>query len=139
VGASDLALMLWLYSWLVIFATMGAALWGIIRRPNMLKKIICLTVLGDTTYVFMNMVGYRLVYPVTPPIIPNFHPSPSYISEFVRHSVDPIPPTLTLTGVVINLAVTMLLVFIAVRNYRLYGTLDYREISRIKKEVGEGG
>ncbi|MEM4786273.1 MAG: sodium:proton antiporter, partial [Desulfurococcaceae archaeon] len=52
--------------------------------------------------------------------------------EFIKRSVDPLPQALVLTAIVIGLAVTLFLVFLTLQIYRTYGTLDIREIRRLR-------
>ncbi|MDH5662655.1 MAG: sodium:proton antiporter, partial [Elusimicrobiota bacterium] len=46
--------------------------------------------------------------------------------------VDPLPQALILTAIVIGLAVTVLIVSIAVRIYEKYGTFDITKIRRLR-------
>ena len=128
----------WLYIWLIIMANMGLAIYGLIMRPNILKKIACLTVLADTSFIVLAFIGYRFKYPVSPYIMTNWAPNNATITHFISESVDPLPPTLTITAVVINLSITILLVFLAIRLYEVYGTLDVKKIAMIKKELRGG-
>lgn len=123
---------LWVYIWLVLVATIGLGIYGIIVRPSMLKKIIALTILGDTANVFMIYVGYRAIYPVKPPILWTMNPNEQVLREFASQITDPIPPALVITAIVINMAITVLITFLAIQAYRLYGTLDSRKISELK-------
>ena len=123
---------LWIYIWLVLVATIGLGIYGIIVRPNMLKKIIALTILGDTANVFMIYVGYRAIYPIKPPILWTMNPNEQVLHEFASQITDPIPPALVITAIVINMAITVLITFLAIQAYRLYGTLDSRKISELK-------
>ncbi len=124
----------WLYTWLIILGNMGVALYGLIIRPNILKKIACLTIMADTSFVIMGLIGYRFIYPVKPYILTNWTPTNTTIKNLLGETVDPLTPTLTITAVVINLAITILLFFLALRAYSIYGTLDVREIARLKRE-----
>ncbi len=123
---------LWTYIWLVLVATLGLAIYGIVVRPNMLKKIISLTILGDTANVFMIYVGYRAVYPVKPPVLWTMNPTEEVLREFAQQITDPVPPALVITAIVINMAITILITFLAIQAYRLYGTLDSRKLSKLK-------
>ncbi len=122
----------WLYTWLIILANVGMALYGIIARPNILKKIACLTILADTSFLVMALVGYRFKYPVAPYVLTNWTITKSVLKNFLSRSVDPLPPTLTITAIVINLAITIFLIFLAFRLYSIYGTLDSRKIALLK-------
>jgi len=128
----------WLYIWLIILANTGTALYGLVLRPNIIKKIACITILADTSFLVLALIGYRFKYPIEPYVLTNWTPTEDVINEFIYRSVDPLPPTLTITAVVINLAITVLLLFLALRIYQIYGTLDYRKISAIKKELRGG-
>ncbi len=123
---------LWVYVWFVLIATIGLGLYGIVVKPNMLKKIISLTILGDTANVFMIYVGYRAVYPVKPPILWTMNPSKEVLESFASQITDPVPPALVITAIVINMAITILITFLAIQAYRLYGTLDSRKISKLR-------
>lgn len=125
----------WLYVWLIIMANAGMALYGLIMRPNVLKKIACLTVLADTSFIVLALIGYRFKYPVSPYVMTSWAPDNATLTRFISESVDPLPPTLTITAVVINLSITILLVFLAIRLYEVYGTLDVKKIAMIKKEL----
>ena len=127
----------WLYTWLILLANTGIALYGLVFRPNLVKKIACLTILADTSFVMMVLIGYRFKYPVTTYVLTDWHPTNQSINELLEKSIDPLPSTLTITGVVINLAITILLVFLAIRLYGIYGTLDVRKVAYMKKEAEE--
>jgi len=53
-------------------------------------------------------------------------------TEEILNIVDPIPQALVLTSIVIGLAVTALVVAIAIRIYEKYGTFDITKIRRLK-------
>jgi len=127
-----LIFVLWLYAWLVILANIGVALYGLIMRPNILKKIACLTILADTSFLVMALIGYRFKYPISPYVLTNWSVSKSILKGFISKSVDPLPPTLTITAIVINLAITIFLIFLAFKLYEVYGTLDVRKIALLK-------
>jgi len=138
---NDLGIIFWIYAWLIVLANTGVALYGLITRPSLLKKIACLTILADTSFIILALIGYRFTYPVKPYILTTWNPSEADIQRLVASSVDPLPPTLTITAVVINLSITILLVFLAIRLYEIYGTNSVKKISMLKKQergAGEG-
>ncbi|MEM0380441.1 MAG: sodium:proton antiporter [Desulfurococcaceae archaeon] len=102
------------------------SIYGIVRKPNLVKKLIALTILGDTANMFVIFIGYRLIYPVIPPVLPII--DQNRLIEFLEHAVDPLPQALVLTAVVIGLAVNCLIAFAIIQMYRLYGTVDVRKI-----------
>ncbi len=119
-----------------IIMNIGISLYAIFQRPNKIKKIIALTILGDSANVLAIIVGYR-AWPSPnrapiPPVLTNLHPTGEDIQMFTQVAVDPLPQALVLTAVVIGLAVTVFLVFLALQLYRLYGTLDVRKITKLR-------
>jgi len=111
---------------------LGVALvgvYGVLAKKNIIKKIIALTILGDTVNTIAIYLGYRVKGNPLPPILPYLHPSQQEISVFASRAVDPIPQALVITAIVINLAVTAFLLFLAVKIYQQYGTLDYKRIA----------
>jgi len=115
-----------------MIVNLAVSLYGVLVKPNIVKKIISLTILGDSANTFAILVGYRATYPVSPPVQLNVPPSPSDVSQLTGLSVDPLPQALVLTAIVIGLAVNVFLIFLAIQIYRLYGTLNMREIARVK-------
>jgi len=116
-------LTLTLYNLLV---TAAISIYGIVARPSLAKKIISLTILGDSLNVLAIFVGLR-VFSIPPVLVPGVE-----LDRFVGLAVDPLPQALVLTAIVIGLAVTLFLVFLALQVYRLYGTLDTRRIRELR-------
>ncbi|MET1160389.1 MAG: sodium:proton antiporter [Thermoprotei archaeon] len=120
-----------------MFVNLGLALYGIFFRPSLVKKIIALTILGDTANTFAIILGYRRwpspETPSIPPVLVNYlNATHETLAEFQKRAVDPLPQALVLTAIVIGLAVTLFLVFLTLQIYRLYGTTDVREIRRLR-------
>lgn len=118
-------------SLLSLIAIIGISLYGILARPNIIKKIIALTIFTDAANLLAILVGFRSP-PSQPPVLLTLKPSPEDIHVFSQVAVDPLPQALVLTAVVIGMAVNLLIIFIALQVYRLYGTLDVRKIRRLK-------
>ncbi|HIE56355.1 MAG TPA: Na+/H+ antiporter subunit C [Chromatiaceae bacterium] len=123
----------WAVVILTLLATVVIGLYGISRRPNLVKKLIALTIFGDTANLIMVLIGYRLIYPVAPPILPGL--SKGALSGFVSTAVDPLPQAFVITAVVIGMAVNVLIAFAIVQIYRLYGTVDSRELGKVLPAV----
>lgn len=117
------------YSVLVLFGMVLLGIYGVVTRSNMIKKIIMLNIMGDAINMLFIIIGYRLVYPVFPPIYEG-HLS---FEEFLRTAVDPVPQALVLTAVVIGMAMNILLSAYAIQIYRLYGTADVRDIAQLRR------
>ncbi len=116
---------------LSLIGVIGISLYGILARPSIIKKIIALTIFTDAANLLAIVVGFRKP-PSIPPVLLDLNPSPSEIVAFSNTAVDPLPQALVLTAVVIGMAVNMLIIFIALQLYRLYGTLDVRKIRRLR-------
>jgi len=129
----DLRTYLFTVTYIAILVNTVIALYGIFVRPNILKKIIALSIFGDCTFVYAIIIGFRKAEPYPEiPIMITQQPSQEYIEHFVAKAVDPVPPALVLTGVVIGLAVMLFLIFLSIQTYRLFGTLDIRKIVKMR-------
>ena len=122
---------------LCMFVNLGIALYGILARPSLIKKIIALTIFSDTANTFAIIVGYRAWpkpgQPVRPPVLPSTAPTREDIRLFASSAVDPLPQALVLTAIVIGLAVTLFLVFLTLQMYRLYKTTDVKKIAKLRR------
>lgn len=116
---------------LSIITIIGISLYGIVAKPNIIKKIIALTIFSDTANVLAILIGFRKP-PSVPPVLPTTNVTPENIEWFVANAVDPLPQALVLTAVVIGMAVNLLVIFIALQVYRLYRTTDMRKIKRLR-------
>jgi multicomponent Na+:H+ antiporter subunit C len=97
-------------------------LYCILRKRNLIKIIIGLGIMEYAVNLFFVLVGYRMYGRA--PILSK--------TEEILNIVDPLPQALVLTSIVIGLAVTALVVAIAIRIYEKYGTFDITKIRRLK-------
>jgi len=97
-------------------------LYGVIAKRNLIKIVIGLAIMEYSVNLFLILIGY--VRGGTAPILS------SDVAE--RIFVDPLPQALVLTAIVIGLATTALLLAIAIRIYKRYGTFNIREIKNLK-------
>ena len=104
----------------------GIGFSNLLLQKNLIKKIIGLNIMDSSVYLFLAEKGYiegRLA-----PIVVNG-------IQDVNTYINPIPSGLVLTGIVVSVSVTALMLSLTVRLYRRYHTLDLDEISaRLKKE-----
>ena len=104
----------------------GIGFSNLLLQKNLIKKIIGLNIMDSSVYLFLAEIGYiegRLA-----PIVVNG-------IQDVNTYINPIPSGLVLTGIVVSVSVTALMLSLTVRLYRRYHTLDLDEISaRLKKE-----
>lgn len=119
------------YAWSVFLITMGVnllvAIYGIIYRPTLTKKLIALTILSDTVFLLFLSTGFRLTYPLVPPVMLDYN-NPEEVEHLIEHASDPLPQALVLTGIVIGLAVNALIAFGIIQIYRLTGSVDVRKV-----------
>lgn len=110
----------------VAMVLFGIGFANLLFQKNLIKKIIGLNIMDSSVYLFLAEKGYiegRLA-----PIVVNG-------IQDVNTYINPIPIGLVLTGIVVSVSVTALMLSLTVRLYRRYHTLDLDEISaRLKKE-----
>jgi len=97
-------------------------LYGIVTSRNLVHQIVCLIVVQSSTYVLLLAVGYR-----TGAVAPYFYDVPVHTP-----AVDPVVQALALTDVVVEAAVTALLLAFAVQAHKRFGTLDPHELVQFK-------
>jgi multicomponent Na+:H+ antiporter subunit C len=117
------------YITITLFAMTLLGIYGVATRSNLIKKIIMLNIMNDAVNMLFILIGYRLVYPVFPPI----YEKHLTLEEFLGRAVDPVPQALVLTAVVIGMAMNILLTTYAIQFYRLHGTIDVRDMAEIMR------
>ncbi|MFC1898384.1 sodium:proton antiporter [Candidatus Cloacimonadota bacterium] len=107
---------------ILCFVLFMVGLYGVIFKRNLIKIIIGVAIMEYSVNMFLILIGY--VKGGTAPVI----------SAGFEHGpfVDPLPQALVLTAIVIGLATTALLLSIAIRLFRKYGTFDIRKINSLK-------
>ena len=99
---------------------------NLMLQKNLIKKIIGLNIMDSAVYLFLAEKGY-ISGRLAPIITDNIRSADHYIN--------PIPAGLVLTGIVVSVSVTALMLSLTIRLYRRYQTLDLDEISmKLKKE-----
>lgn len=134
----SVAYVIYVASFIALVATAVVGVYGVLAKRNIIKKVIALTIVGDTANTFAILLGFRASTNVVPPILPTLNPSREVLKRFAESAVDPVPQALVITAIVINLAITAFLLFLAIRIYSLYGTLDYGEVIRIRRGELDG-
>ena len=97
---------------------------------NMIKKIIGFNIMDTAVYLFLASKGY-ITGRKAPIIVDNVKSVEAYIN--------PIPAGLVLTGIVVSVSVSALMLAITIRLYERYHSLDIDDISlkaRKDKPVG---
>lgn len=99
---------------------------NLLLQTNLIKKIIGLNIMDSAIYLFLAEKGY-IAGRVAPIVTDGVTSAEAYIN--------PIPSGLVLTGIVVSVSVTALMLSLTIRLYTRYHTLDLDEISaRLKKE-----
>lgn len=99
---------------------------NLLLQNNLIKKIIGLNIMDTAVYLFLALKGY--IKGRVAPIIINGTIEPD-------RYINPIPSGLVLTGIVVSVSVTALMLALTIRLYKRYGTLDLDKISmQLKNE-----
>jgi len=99
-------------------------LYALVFKRNLIKMIIGITLIESGVNLFLITLGYR-----KGSIAPIYTSKPEGISIMSL----PVPQALTLTSIVIGVAVLALMLSLVIHIYRHYGTLDVRKIGRLKE------
>ena len=102
----------------------GVGFTTLLLHRNLIKKIIGLNIMDTAIYLMFTSVGY--VEGRTAPIMENS------ITD-ATHYINPIPSGLVLTGIVVSVSVTALMLALTVRLYRRYHTLNIDRITLLMK------
>ena len=104
----------------------GVGFTMLLLHRNLIKKIMGMNIMDTAMYLFLALKGY--INGRKAPIVVNGVQS-------VEAYINPIPSGLVLTGIVVSVSVTALMLSLTIRLYYRYHTLDLDEIStRLKKE-----
>lgn len=103
----------------------GIGFTTLLLNRNMIKKILGLNIMDTAIYLFLAAKGY--IFGRKVPIVTGTVPEP-------EKYINPIPTGLVLTGIVVSVSVTAVMLSLTIRLYRRYHTLDIDEITRLVKE-----
>lgn len=109
--------------YIAVIALILIGLYAVLFRRNLIKMVIGITLIESGVNLFLITLGYR-----EESIAPIYTSSPGGIMSL------PVPQALTLTSIVIGVAVLALMLSLVIHIYRHYGTLD---AGKIGKEVEE--
>lgn len=102
----------------------GVGFTTLLLHRNLIKKIIGLNIMDTAIYLMFTSVGY--IEGRTAPIMVDGITDAS-------HYINPIPSGLVLTGIVVSVSVTALMLSLTVRLYRRYHTLNIDRITLLMK------
>ncbi len=109
----------------ILFAVGFATL---LLHRNLLKKIIGLNIMDTASYLFLTSIG--MIAGRNAPIITDG------ITD-AQNYVNPLPAGLVLTGIVVSVSVTALMLALTIRLYKRYHTLNLDEIYMMAKDEQE--
>jgi multicomponent Na+:H+ antiporter subunit C len=95
---------------------------GIVTSRNLVHITVCVSVCQSATYVLLLAIGYK--EKGTAPVYADIPTS--------RRVVDPVVQSLTLTDIVVAVAVAALLLSLAIKAYEHHGSLDPTEVAGMK-------
>jgi len=109
--------------------TVAVILFGIgfsilLLQRNLIRKIIGLNIMDTAVYLFLASMGY--ISGRQAPIVVDG------VTEVTAY-INPIPAGLVLTGIVVSVSFTAIMLALTVRLYRRYHTLDIDEIAMLAR------
>lgn len=109
-------------AYMLCLALFSIGLYCVLRKRNIIKIIIGIGIMEYAVNLFFVLIGY--VKEGNSPIFVR--------DQVITKMVDPLPQVMVLTAIVIGLALTLLLVAMAIRIYEKYGTFDITKINKLK-------
>lgn len=101
---------------------------NLLLQQNLIKKIIGLNVMDSAVYLFLAEKGY-IAGRLAPIVVDGVTKSSAYIN--------PIPSGLVLTGIVVSVSVSAIMLSLTIRLYERYQTLNLDEISIMLRKEGK--
>jgi multicomponent Na+:H+ antiporter subunit C len=97
-------------------------LWGIVSSRNLIRSVLCLTVVQSAGYLVLVGVGYRSQ--AKAPIVADI--------PAVEKLVDPTVQVLVLTDIVIEATITALLLAFVVQGHKRFGSVDPADMRALR-------
>ncbi|MBR6020717.1 MAG: NADH-quinone oxidoreductase subunit K [Lachnospiraceae bacterium] len=117
------------YLAVVSMVLFGIGFCNLLLQRNLIKKIIGMNIMDTAVYLFLASMGY-----ISSRIAPIIKDGDTDAARYVN----PIPSGLVLTGIVVSVSVTALMLALTIRLYRRYHTLDIDEITLlVRREHNE--
>ena len=122
------------YVELAAMVLFGIGFTTLLLHRNMIKKIIGFSIMDNAIFLFLAAKGF--IEGKTAPIVTD-------VAGALENGVDtalyinPIPAGLVLTGIVVSVSVTAVMLSLTIRLYRRYQTLDIDEITALCRKEGE--
>lgn len=110
------------YNYLVFICLMMVGLYAMITKTNLVKKIIGMNILQTAIILFYISLGFKKNASI--PIYHHGHGA----AHGAMNYLNPLPHVLMLTAIVVAVATFGVALALAIKIYRLYGTLEEDEI-----------
>ena len=112
------------YGEAVAMILFGIGFANLMFQKNLIKKIIGFNIMDTAIYLFLAEKGY-ISGRMAPIVVDGIQDVSAYIN--------PIPSGLVLTGIVVSVSVSALMLALTIRLYRKYHTLDIDRITYLMK------
>ncbi len=108
--------------YVVVAWILASGLYGIVTSRHLVHLVVCLIVVQSSTYVLLLSIGYQ-----TGGAAP-------YFSDIPLHTltVDPVVQALALTDIVVEAAVSALLLAFVIQAHKSFGTVDPQELRQLR-------
>jgi multicomponent Na+:H+ antiporter subunit C len=97
-------------------------LWGVVSSRDLVRTVICLTVVQSSTYLVLLGVGFRSGGKA--PIVADI--------PVTARLVDPVVQVLVLTDIVIEATITALLLALVVQAHKRFGSVDPNDLRPLR-------
>ena len=116
------------YVELAAMVLFGIGFTTLLLHKNMIKKIIGFSIMDNAIFLFLAAKGY-IEGRVAPIVADGVQSMEAYIN--------PVPAGLVLTGIVVSVSVTAVMLSLTIRLYRRYHTLDIDKITALCRKEDE--
>ena len=116
------------YVELAAMVLFGIGFTTLLLHKNMIKKIIGFSIMDNAIFLFLAAKGY-IEGRVAPIVADGVQSVEAYIN--------PVPAGLVLTGIVVSVSVTAVMLSLTIRLYRRYHTLDIDKITALCRKEDE--
>jgi len=112
--------------YLLTFALLLVGIYAVVAKKNVIKIIVGVLIIDYAVNLLLVLVGYRTGGQA--PI----QAADETAAQMATVAVDPLPQAMVLTSIVIGLALTALMVAMAIRLHEKYGTFDMDRIRQLR-------
>ena len=106
----------------------GIGFANLLFQKNLIKKIIGFNIMDTAIFLFLAEKGY-ITGRIAPIVVDGI--------QSVEKYINPVPGGLVLTGIVVSVSVSAVMLSLTMRLYRRYGSIDLDEISALLRKEGK--